>query len=287
MKKSLKIVTATLIAAGLLMFACAFAAAGFDIDRLSTVQSETNTYTVTESFSKIDIDTKSSNALFSQGTDVVLRASEDGKCTVVCAEKDKIRHSIRVEGSTLKIRVDDCRAWYDYITFSFHKSSVTVYLPASEYESLSVMTATGDIFIPSGLTFGSADVRTSTGDIRFNAAVKGSLNAKTSTGDIRLSGVSAKEIDLSVSTGDITMQDTVADTTLDILTSTGDVRFDNCDAAEITARTSTGDVTGTLRTPKIFTAKTSTGSVHVPETTTGGLCRITTSTGDINITILG
>ena len=57
--------------------------------------------------------------------------------------------------------------------------------------------------------------------------------------------------------------------------------FDRCDAAELSITTDTGDVKGTLLSDKVFIARTDTGRVHVPETTNGGKCKITTSTGDI------
>ena len=55
----------------------------------------------------------------------------------------------------------------------------------------------------------------------------------------------------------------------------------------IPVKTSTGDVTGNLRTEKVFVTKTSTGDVRVPNTASGGKCTITTSTGDIRITVDG
>jgi hypothetical protein len=51
--------------------------------------------------------------------------------------------------------------------------------------------------------------------------------------------------------------------------------------------TSTGSVKGTILTPKIFMIRSDTGKINVPETTTGGICRIRTSTGNISITIKG
>lgn len=61
--------------------------------------------------------------------------------------------------------------------------------------------------------------------------------------------------------------------------------FDGSDAAEIYVRTSTGSVKGTLLSEKVFITETSTGSVSVPKTVTGGKCEIRTSTGDIQIEI--
>ena len=79
------------------------------------------------------------------------------------------------------------------------------------------------------------------------------------------------------------LKNTVASDSFSISRSTGDVILDHCDAGQITVKTSTGDVSGTLLTEKIFIARSSTGSIHVPDTAAGEKCQITTSTGDINI----
>ena len=43
---------------------------------------------------------------------------------------------------------------------------------------------------------------------------------------------------------------------------------------------------GTLLSAKIFVHRTSTGDIKLPETTTGGKCKISTDTGDIKISIV-
>ena len=60
---------------------------------------------------------------------------------------------------------------------------------------------------------------------------------------------------------------------------------DYTDADSIKVKVSTGNVTGTLTSDKIFNYSTGTGKVELPSSTSGGLCEITTSTGDIRIEI--
>ena len=72
---------------------------------------------------------------------------------------------------------------------------------------------------------------------------------------------------------------------MNIDTDTGDVKLDACDANSIDIETDTGDVMGYLLTPKIFDTDTGTGDIRVEQSTSGGLCKIRTSTGDIEITI--
>ncbi len=316
MKKVFIIIAAVLTVLGLAVFAGALAVSGFKFPLFGIEEYETNTYTADEEFSNIEIDSKTANITFEK--------SQDGKFSVICTEREKLRHSVRVENETLKITEVDEREWFEYVSLFSKQQTMTVYLPSESYEKLTVNGSTGDITVPGGFAFESADLTESTGDAVFGAAVSGALNIKTSTGDIDLKYVEIGSIALSVSTGkinvqkvnckeelyvhvgtgkakltdvackslrsdggtgDITLKDVIASDSFDIERGTGDVEFEGCDAAEITVKTSTGDVTGTLYTDKIFIAKSSTGKVSVPDTTTGGRCEVTTSTGRIELRI--
>ena len=81
------------------------------------------------------------------------------------------------------------------------------------------------------------------------------------------------------------LKNVIANEKFDIERSTGDVKLELCDAAEILIRTDTGSVTGSLMSDKVFIVSADTGRVNVPKTTSGGVCQITTDTGDIRITI--
>ena len=277
MKKSVVIIAIVLLALGFSLFAGAWIASGFDFYKLSTVAYETNTYTIDEVFEKIAIDVRE--------TDITFRAASDGICRVVCEEKAKEKHSVFVEDGILRIRTEDSRHWFDYLTLFSKSPSMTVYLPSDYYANLTLKSSTGNISIPDAFTFGSVKAELSTGDVEYDASVNNSLEIETSTGDIRLNGVRAGTLALSASTGDIILKDTLASGELRIKTSTGDVKLENCDAQSIAVKTSTGDVTGTLCSAKRFFTETSTGHVLVPDSKTGGKCEIKTSTGDIRITV--
>ena len=70
-----------------------------------------------------------------------------------------------------------------------------------------------------------------------------------------------------------------------LASSTGDVDLIDSDSDTFDIETSTGHVKGTILTTKIFDAKSDTGKVDVPLSGTGGLCKIRTSTGSIEIKI--
>ncbi|MBE6547960.1 MAG: DUF4097 domain-containing protein [Ruminococcaceae bacterium] len=317
MKKVWIIIAASLVVAGGLIFVGALSSVGFDFSKLNTQKYVTNTYDISDDFSNIIINCDTA--------DVVFKLSEDGKCKVVCNEQEKLFHEVSVKDGALVIDIIDSRAWYDHISFFGDSSEIILYLPANDYGALNISTDTGDINIPKELGFGSISIKASTADINVSASAKGKMSIKTSTGDVILNNVTAKEMELSASTGDIsvtsaivegyivaetdtgevrmttvhskgvmitvdtgdiTLNSVISTDTFDIKGDTADVRFIGCDAEAITVETDTGDVTGTLLSDKIFITKTSTGDISVPESTSGGRCKVTTSTGDIKLSIV-
>ena len=306
----------SLILIGCMLFGGAMAVLEWDIKKLSTTKYETNEYEIKEEYESISIDTRAA--------DIVLVKSQDDKTSIVCYEQKNMHHSVKVNDKTLSIELIDTRKWYEHIGFNFSTPKITVYLPASEYDALSIKASTGDIEIPSDFCFEDIEITQSTGDVTCYSSSSGNIKIKTSTGDIRIENVSAESLDLSVSTGDVTLlgascggdveiklstgkarventkcnnfasnantgklflKDVLAAQKMRIERSTGDVHFDACDAQSIYVKTSTGDVTGTLLSDKIFFTRTDTGDVDVPKTTSGGECEISTDTGDIKISI--
>ncbi len=151
--------------------------------------------------------------------------------------------------------------------------------------ALSVETDTGRAEISSAQAQ-SIKVETSTGKaVVTDAVAKITLNVTTNTGNAELSGCRAVDIFVETDTGKAKLTDVVASGKMDIDTDTGDVALDGCDAAEIEIETDTGDVRGTFLTPKIIYTQSNTGRIEVPRSTTGGICEITTDTGDIIIWI--
>lgn len=319
MRKATKvwlIAAASLVLIGCILFAGVMSTIGWDFAKLSTVGYETNTHEIVEPFGNILLTTDTA--------DIVFALSDDGKCRVDCYEEENAKHSVTVEEDTLVIKVIDTKSWYDYIGFHFGSPKITVYLPKTKYNVLSVYESTGNVEIPKDFAFSHADISLSTGNADFRASVSESVRIKTSTGDIRVEGTSAGSLDLSVTTGMVTvsgvtcrdditvgvstgkasitdiscknvissgttgsisLNHVIAANKFSIKRSTGDVKFSRCDAAELYIKTSTGNVTGSLLTDKVFITNTNTGSVDVPETASGGRCEIKSGTGDIKIEI--
>lgn len=309
-----------LILAGCILFAGVMTILDWDFFKLVTVEYEINTYTVSEAFDSIVIDTDTA--------DVVFVPSEDGVCRVECREEKNAGHSVAVKDGTLTVALRDDRSagsWIKGIGLNFGTPEIRVCLSETMYDSLRIDESTGDVAVPEDFTFNTADLSSSTGDIAFRAAVLGAVRIETSTGDIRVENTTVGSLDLAVSTGDvivsgvactgdlavgvstgevhlrdvvcgrvvsdgntgdISLGNVVAEESFFIERSTGDVTFDGCDAAAISVKTDTGDVTGSLLSNKMFVIDTNTGDVDVPETVDGGRCEIVTDNGDIELNIL-
>ncbi len=314
--KKISIIAAVLLmAGGLALSLTAFAMIGGDIVKLNTMTFTETTYTTEDRFDSIYIE--------GAECDVRFAASEDGLCRVDCVESEKIYHTVAVEDDTLTIKRVDARKWYERIGIYWGSMKITVYLPETEYDRLYVRTLSGDIEITAPYRFNTAEVYGTSGDVRFSAAVNHELNVKTVSGDLTVRGVKASRLSARSTSGDVSLSSveaaialqmkatsgnlTLTDAACGALTTdctsgdtaltdvdaysiesnsvSGDIKLLRCDASTLSLKATSGDVYGSLLSDKIFSTETTSGNVQLPPSTTGGVCKIKTVSGDIRITI--
>ena len=288
----------------------------FDFKRLELSRYQSKTYELVEDFNSISIDVDTA--------DIDFRLSQDGVCRVSCFEEERRSHTVTVQDGTLQVVVAKTE-WYHHISlFNFNGPTVTLSLPKAAYDAVRIHTNTGDVTLPSELSFTNAAVEADTGDVSWQSAVADTLSVATDTGEIEIAGVSPKKLlarthtgDISVGngniaealevathtgevklssigcgtltiesdTGDVALKNLLATGAALITTNTGDVDLDGCDAAAFRITTDTGDVWGILLSEKVFLTKTDTGDVDVPKGTAGGACEVVTDTGDIELSV--
>lgn len=257
MKRSKKIALIVLMA-GIILFAASMCILKWDFNALGLSRYETTVYDIPEAFDSV--------AVLTETSDIRFILSEDGKCRIECLEPEHMQHTVYIQEKTLVIQLADNRNWYDHFgQFSFESPAITVYLPEPVYTTLYVDSKTSDIDIPESISFQNVTVTGITGSLQCLSAVPDTLRVNLTTGNITLRNVTSRIMQLSVTTGNIIL--------------------DQCDAEEIRISTTTGNVKGTLLTDKVFTTETKTGSINIPETESGGICDITTVTGDIHMEI--
>lgn len=212
----------------------------------------------------------------------------------------------------------------EYQALLIEESTGDVLLPKDfSFETIDITVSTGDIDCSASAS-GALKIETDTGDIRLkdlsaeeitlsvhtgkvevaSAACQGDFMLTVTTGKATLTDLSCQNLRSTGDTGKLIMKNVTAAGSIFILRSTGDVTLETCaaaafsiqtstgnvkleqsDAAELSIQTDTGDVTGSLLTEKIFVTKSNTGRIEVPLSTTGGICKITTETGNIKIEI--
>lgn len=315
-KKTVIIIAVVLCAAGAILCGLTFKGMHYNLGALNTSEYVTNEYEVKDGFDKISINADTE--------DIAFVPSEGKDCKVVCYENTDDLHDVRVESSTLKIGKRKNNNFVVNIGIYTETPTVTVYLPESEYDSVVIDSDTGDVMIPEDFIFGSISVTLDTGDIDISASALEKTALQTDTGKVNLHDMSADSILVNTSTGHNTLNNVTVAKTLEInvstgkldfsnvtcadlksdgttgrvnlsnvnasgefriTRSTGSISFDKCDAGSICVETDTGDIEGTLTSDKVFYAQSDTGDVEVPKSTTGGMCEMTTDTGDIRISI--
>ena len=278
MKKGFIIAAVVLVSLGIIMFVVALAVSGFNLKGFGIEERITKEVNISESFRDISIETTTA--------DIELKLSDNGSCRIVYDEVKNRPLKVVVEDNTLKVKYADERKWFERITLWTPKMSVTVYLPAAAFESVAAASTTGDILIYD-IEANNMALAVTTGDIRlYSVRLSKDLTAAVTTGKLSASDLTCRSLISDGSTGDISLSNVVASERMDLKRNTGDVHFDKCDAANIKVKTSTGDVSGTLLSGKVFVAKSSTGRVSVPDSSSGGQCEITTSTGDIKLQVI-
>lgn len=234
--------------------------------------------------------------------DIKVYLSDDQQDKIVYVENKKISIESKVVDGVLTINQKDNRKFYDKL-FDWNDIEVNLYLSKDLIDSLDIINSTGDIEIDKGFAFNDVKIRNSTGDVEFKSNVSNNLTINNSTGDVEITGsiignglniinktgdvelrdVYTNKLDINIGTGDSELVNTKVIGDFNMTGSTGDVKFDGFDANNIYVTVSTGSVKGTILTNKFFIAKSETGSVSVPETLAGGVCKIVTSTGNIKI----
>ena len=317
--KAWLIVGLLLILAGGLLFVGELALHHWDLGAFGTAKLDTGTAEISESFRNISITSDTEEIRFLPSEDGVCRVD------YAVMETRKLSASVQgdtlsIEGIDQRKWSDNISFSFGPV----EKSRITVYLPGRDYAALSIDEDTGDVVLPGDFAFESIRFTLDTGDVDCRASSSGLISIETTTGDVRLEALSAGALSLSTDTGrielrsvacagdlnvsvstgkailsevssesftskgdtgDLRLEQVLVSGLLSVERSTGDVRLEDCDAGELFISTDTGDVHGSLLTEKVFLVRSSTGEIHVPDTVSGGTCKITTSTGDIHIEV--
>lgn len=239
------------------------------------------------------------------GCDVRLVQSENDTCRVVYPKADEITYVVKVEDNTLVITWKDNRQWWQRLDFWNDNLVVTVYLPRTTYWNLSVVTDSGCIETPEDILFENISLQTASGEIESastawnNMSVKstsgkidlsknvgGNVVVKTASGTVEMSDMQLDNLEVVTDSGSVTLDWVMVDYEAVLETTSGEIWMNGWKAGSTQITTVSGDVEGNFLHRMNFETATISGSIDVPAPdTTKGLCRISTTSGDIHITV--
>ncbi len=291
-------VAGALIGVGSVFAVSAVAVAGGDYRELGSTKYTAKSKEITESFTSVSIAT--------DAHEVVVLPSADGRCRVDYHEAKSIVYEVKVENGTLSIIEQDSRRWYEQIGFFFGDIKTKVYLPKGTYENLSVSVESGDVDLMTGLSYTDVSVKTNSGSVDIQSEITGNLRVEVDSGDVEATGlklqsvsvvassgdvdlerIEATSVSVSVRSGEISFESVVTAGKTEVFASSGEIELEACDAGEYVIKTGSGNVEATLLSGKVFDARTGSGRVRVPVSTSGGNCKVTTGSGDIRISVIG
>jgi len=304
-KRIIVIISSIFILIGAVLIFVGASMIGFDFTQLNSVNLEKNSHFIYEDYENIDVSDLECDVIFKY------RRNTKDVTLIEAMEGDGIENSIEVVDGTLKIRRVDNRKWYEKFSFWWaDDSTLVVYLPDTEYDSIRISTASGNIEVPEKLEFSSSDIKTVSGDINFMALTHGQLNIKSTSGDIECiaSGNEAKlktvsgniaatslaalELSADSTSGDVNVL-SFSGEILNLRTTSGDVKFtvypdeysnEKFNENFIEIKTTSGDVNGGVYCDFNYKIKTTSGDVYAPQSVGSAPdCIIKTTSGDVKI----
>lgn len=280
MKKAKKIaiiVAVSMIAVGMISSVSALAVMDFDFTKVDTMEWTTNTYTIEDDFENISIEGREAA--------VSLVPSEDGSCKVVCTENDKVYNEITVADNTLVIKRIDNSKWYDNIGVTWEQIEITVYLPETEYEILSIDNTSGRLEVPADFTFAEAEVENSSGSTSFMAEVKGALMVENTSGGVYVGETNVGSLSVKGSSGSAEVASVNAESDVEVSTTSGRIDIADIECANLTVENSSGSIHVTSVTASgNMDVKGTSGSTHITEADVKGDVSTSASSGSLNLT---
>lgn len=277
-KRAFLITAFVLILAGGLLFLFALSRVGFDVQKLGSKAYETEEISLAESFTSIKTDLM----------DCTLIMNDDpwdkNRAVVTCSADAPV--TLTVERGVLTVTQKDTRPWYRRIGFFvFGGASVELYLSRDLCPDLHAESLSGDVRVGSLVPFGSAKVKTVSGEIVWNGAAADKLEVRTTSGDISLYKASVPGgITADTTSGDVVLNDCGTENTLFVHTTSGDIQFKNiASKGPLTVETVSGQTKAEgVTVGGVTNLKSTSGDFLLGDFIVNETCHIKTTSGDVH-----
>ncbi|MBR5348106.1 MAG: DUF4097 family beta strand repeat protein [Lachnospiraceae bacterium] len=157
---------------------------------------------------------------------------------------------------------------------------------ANVTETLAIKTFSGNVVLENVKGGANLTVDRTSGDLHINDAEFADAAVESTSGDSTLKNMNVSSLSVKAASGEIWIGTVQMDGDAMIKTSSGDIVLRKFDAANLTIQASSGDVSAELLSNKNYTVHTSSGSSRYPDDGGNGFCKVTTSSGDVRITVV-
>ncbi len=143
----------------------------------------------------------------------------------------------------------------------------------------------GEIAVNS-LRCDSVDVKNKSGEISLNGSdIKGAISIKSENGAFTAEDVECENLTAESDSGDLYFKNFRSRVAVNISEKSGNLKFRKSDANVFIIDSKSGNVDAEFVSPKIYTVESKSGKVNIPESLSGGMCKIKTGSGNIRVTI--
>ncbi len=322
LKKKILIGCASVTGAGLILLLGLFIKIKFNPVELNNEKQIIKTYDISDDYSDIYIETKDADVRFVvsengktsvtciNGTkkDVV---GSFNKCLKVISEKKKKAGT--VFNPVFDFRKDNAADITVSLPYKrlgdvalitengrieaddfFLSDTVNSSLVTKNGEIIYCMNTTGNCFIENengnitvrSLQCDYVDVKNKSGEISLTGSdIKGALNIKNGSGEFNAENVECENLTAESDSGDLYLKNFLSRVAVTVKENSGNVKIRKSDANAFIIDSKSGDVDAEFVSPKIYTVESKSGSVNIPESLSGGMCKINTDSGDIRVRI--
>lgn len=266
MKKATKIaliISASLVAIGIVFCVASFAAAGWDIRAYKTEES-----VYTRKTCEYDSNAVCDFIFTDASRDVKFICSDDDKIHITYYENDRNGYTFHLsDDGTLKMTYRSSRKWYFIFGFNFHSDNqqTVIAIPAGYTGNLTIKLASGDLAIT-------------------ELMLTGKLSAKSASGDMEITRSSVTdEVSLSSASGEIALDSLFADD-VQIKTTSGDIDSRTLICGTLTLSSTSGDISMQETTCDTLSAKAVSGNIEITALTAEGNIQCKTTSGEIDLT---
>lgn len=160
--------------------------------------------------------------------------------------------------------------------------SGNIYMTANEANKINLSSSSGDIYASEVKAFDRLDAGSTSGNVTVNNSRASFGHISSTSGDIDIEKLILKNnIKIEATSGNIGLNKCDAKN-LDISATSGDIDINLCRAEVYHIDTTSGDVSGLFDSEKIFSVVTNSGNIDVPDSDSGEVCKVNTSSGDVD-----